>query len=118
MYYDEELRKFDVIYCDLGKNKGSIQSSKRYCIVVSNNRCCRHSPVITIVPCTTSQTKAKIPTHLPVEAKDGLKEPSIILGEQILTINKVDIQKKCGHISDKDVQEGINNILRIQLSLN
>ena len=118
MYYNEELRKFDVIYCDLGNNKGSIQSSRRYCIVVSNNRCCKHSPVITVVPCTTSQTKAKIPTHLPVEAKDGLKEPSIILGEQILTINKMDIQKKCGHISDKDVQEGINNILRIQLSLN
>lgn len=118
MYYGEELKKYDVIYADLGLNKGSIQSSKRYCIVVSNDRCCKYSPVITIIPCTTSETKARIPTHLPLEAKDGLKKPSIALGEQILTINKIDIQRKCGHISDKNIQEGINNILRIQLSLN
>lgn len=120
MYYNEELKKFDVIYCSLGKpsvDKGSIQCGSRYCIVISNDRCCRYSPVIQVVPCTTSKVKTKIPTHMEIGALYGLKEPSLILNEQILSINKVSIQRKCGHISDKEIQNEINEKLKIQLAL-
>ena len=120
MYFNEELRKFDVIYCDLGKpniEKGSIQCGVRYCIVVSNDRCCKHSGVIQVVPCTTAKFKSKIPTHMEIDALYGLKEPSLILNEQIISITKASIRRKYGHIDDKAIQDKINEKLRIQLSL-
>lgn len=122
MYMGDELRKFDIVYCNLGKpsiDKGSIQCNSRFCIVVSNDKCCRYSPILQIVPLTKSRDKdkAKIPTHMEIEPLYGLKEKSIILNEQILTVNKISIQKKCGHISDQKIQEEINNKLRIQLAL-
>lgn len=118
MYYGEEIKKYDIVHCNLGFNKGSIQSNSRYCVVVSNNKANKYSPVIQIIPFTTSETKAKLPTHIYIDKPlYGLKKPSTLLGEQILSLNKIDITKKVGNITDKDLQNKIDDILRIQLAL-
>ena len=52
-----------------------------------------------------------------IDAIYGLKEPSLILNEQIISITKASIKRKCGYIDDKIIQDKINEKLKIQLNL-
>ena len=72
---------------NLGDNKGSVQGGIRPVIVISNNVCNTHSPVIHIVP-ITSRTKNKLPTHVTIDASTGLKTESTALTEQSTLISK------------------------------
>ena len=81
-------RRGDIYIARLEKDtEGSLQSGKRPVLVVSNDKANEHSPVITVVPITSQMSKRKLPTHVHIE-DCGLSKPSIILGEQILSINQ------------------------------
>ena len=55
MYYGEELKKYQIVYLDLGQKKlnSSIQVGKRYAIIVSNDKANKYSPVVTAIPLTS-----------------------------------------------------------------
>lgn len=95
--------------------KGSLQSGIRPVVVVSNNNANRFSPVITIIP-MTSATKKKIPTHITVE-DCGLEMKSIILAEQIMSINKTSLGKKIGSLKKTIYEAQLKKALQTQLGI-
>lgn len=78
----------DIYMADLPDDRGgSLQSGSRPVVIISNDLANAYSPVITILPMTSKTEKKKLPTHVVI--KDcGLKKCSIVLAEQIMSINK------------------------------
>ena len=88
-YYRGEL-----YYADLGKGIGSEQEGYRPVVIVQNNMGNKYSPTVIVAPVTTNhEAKAKLPTHCFIGAESGLDAPSVILLEQLRTIDK----KRLGH---------------------
>ena len=105
------LKRGDVVYIELD-NKGNIQTGYRPCVIVSNNKCNRFSPVVLVVPLTSS-CKSVLPTHVPIR----LVEQSTALCEQVIPINTTDIGKKIHSVSSEEMAR-IDNALKISLDLN
>lgn len=112
-----EIQKGDILVVMLNPAVGSEQSGTRPVVVIQNNIGNKYSPT-TIIATITSQDKADLPTH--VEIKDykscGLDKPSIILLEQICTIDKSRILKKLNRV-DEETMKKINKALRISLDI-
>jgi len=107
----------DVFYADLPAIPGSqVQQGVRPVLVVSNNINNKFSPVVTVVPITSSRTKSRIPTHVSV-CGHGLSRPSIILAEQIISLDKGRLLKKIGSISDEELKKEIRSALMVQLNI-
>lgn len=106
----------DIYYANLsGKYNSRVQQGLRPVLIVSNNKANYYSPVITVIPLTTSETKKKLPTHVSIIGY-GLKEKSIALVEQITCIDKVDlIEKVCSLARTSKIGE-INRAIGIQLA--
>lgn len=91
------ITRGEVYYIDLSQTVGSEQSGLRPCLVISNDVNNKHSPCVTVIPFTSSTTKANIPTHISVSANEcGLRQSSIALCEQIRTIDKRRIKNRVG----------------------
>lgn len=114
------IKKGDIFYADLGcysEQKGSIQCGVRPCIICGNNFQNRYSEVILISPITSSTKKKNIPTHLKIRASEcNLTSDSIVLFEQIQTIQKSQLLGKVGSVSD-NMLEKVNNKLMIALGI-
>lgn len=107
----------DIFMADLPiDTEGSLQSGIRPVVIVSNNLANRHSPVITILPMTSQMSKKKLPTHITIE-DCGLKIKSIVLAEQIMSINKKSLIRKMGSITETVYEPKIKRAIEIQLSL-
>ena len=124
------IKRTDIIWVDFGNQrlKGSIQSGLRPAVVVSNNVGNRHSGILevatildnmdeylSVIP-LTSKEKRSMPTHLWIEGF-GLKGRSLILGEQITTISKMQVKNIVGRITDDEIIDKINKIIQISLGL-
>ena len=117
MYYGEELKKYQIVYLDLGQKKlnSSIQVGKRYAIIVSNDKANKYSTILEVIP-FTSQQKRLLPTHLDV-AGFGLTKQSTLLAEQVTTISKMRVIRKVGKITDEDIIKEINKKIIVSLGL-
>ena len=99
----------DMYYADLGRGIGSEQEGYRPVVIIQNNVGNKHSPTVIIAPITSRvHTKAKLPTHTLIKDFDGLDKNSIILFEQIRTIDKQRLREYLGtldrrfiHCADK-----------------
>ena len=103
---NKTYKRGEMYYTDLGKGVGSEQEGYRPVIIIQNDVGNRHSPTV-IVASITSRTsgKAKLPTHYYIEAESGLKEPSVVLLEQIRTIDKQRLIKYLGKLSDTAMEQ-------------
>jgi len=116
-----ELSRGMIVLADLGRHiNDSIQGGVRPVVVVSNNRCNRHSSVITVVPLSSRiYSKKNMPTHVFVNANEneGLDRHSIALCEQvtILPVNKI-IDVRYGRLND-DVMDEITEAVQIQIGV-
>ena len=80
----------DLYYADLGYGIGSEQKGNRPVVIIQNNVGNKHSPTVIIAAITSkANVKAKLPTHYYLDAGNGLAMPSIVLLEQIRTIDTV-----------------------------
>lgn len=104
-----DVRRGDIIYCDLGLRNGSVQSGIRPCVVVSNDINNIYSTVYIVVP-LTSQRKKDLPTH--VEIADN----SYALCEQVTTVSEQQILRKKGYVNIV-VQNKIDDALRVAMDL-
>lgn len=93
---ENTIRRGDIYTVNLGEGFGSIQGGLRPCIVISNNIGNHYAPVVMIAPLTT-RTKHGIPTHVSISAELGLPYNSTILYEQVMTINKTQLESRVGH---------------------
>lgn len=111
------IRKGDIYYADLSPVVGSEQGGVRPVLVVQNDIGNRYSPTIIIAAITSQINKAKLPTHVEIKGDDyGLSKDSVLLLEQIRTIDKRRLGEKIGHVED-DIIERVDDALRISLGL-
>ncbi len=105
--------KWGGIYlCNLGASKGSVQSGIRPVLVIQNNIGNEHSPTIVVATITSALKKLNQPTHILLDTSCGLKEISMVMLEQVRTVDKTcELIEYIGIIEDKatifKIQQGI-----------
>ena len=111
------IKRGDIYYADLSPVIGSEQGGLRPVLIVQNDVGNKYSPTVIAAAITSKISKAKLPTHIDVPGEDtGLAKDSIILLEQIRTIDKKRLKEKMGHLED-EVMEKVNNAITISLGL-
>ena len=97
---------------------GSEQGGQRPVLIVQNNVGNRYSPTVIALPVTSRMSKSRLPTHVEVQAGQcGLTKPSIILAEQVRTLDKQRLCEKLG-CADASVMAQVDKALHMSLQLN
>jgi len=111
------IRRGDIYYADLRPVVGSEQGGVRPVLIIQNDVGNKHSPTVICAAITSKMNKAKLPTHVELSSKDcDMVKDSVILLEQLRTIDKQRLREKICHI-EGDLQEKVNAALRISLEL-
>ncbi len=111
------MRRGDIYYADLRPVVGSEQGGIRPVLIVQNDVGNRHSPTIICAAITSKMNKAKLPTHIELSAgKYDMVKDSVILLEQLRTIDKQRLKDKVCHLDD-DIMQKVNKSLMISLEL-
>ena len=111
------IKRGDIYYADLSPVVGSEQGGLRPVLVIQNDVGNKYSPTVIVSAITSKMSKAKLPTHIDVFANQvGLSKDSVILLEQIRTIDKVRLKEKMGHLDDSIMLE-VNSALSISFGL-
>ena len=117
MNKDWAYRRGDIYYADLNPVCGSEQGGLRPVVVIQNNIGNKHAPTLIVAMVTTKTTKkANLPTNYLIRNNDAFAEPSIVLLEQIRTIDKKRIKSYLGKTTEKELL-GIDKALVRSLSL-
>lgn len=111
------IRRGDIFYADLSPVVGSEQGGLRPVLIVQNDVGNKYSPTVIAAAITSKMSKAKLPTHIDVTAKDvGLLKDSVILLEQIRTIDKVRLKERMGHLDDSTMTQ-VNSAISVSFGL-
>lgn len=111
------VKRGDIFYADLSPVIGSEQGGVRPVLVIQNDIGNKYSPTIIIAAITSQINKARLPTHIEINAPDfGLPKDSVVLLEQIRTIDKKRLREKIGRF-DEDMMKAVDDALRISLGL-
>lgn len=111
-------RRGDIYMADLSNSLGSEQGGIRPVVVIQNNTGNFHSPTLIVAMVTTKiKKKTKQPTHYLLKDNPALTHSSVVLLEQVRTIDKQRIERYLGKATQKEMY-GINKALRISLALN
>ena len=111
------IKRGDIYYADLSPVVGSEQGGLRPVLIVQNDVGNKYSPTVIAAAITSKMSKAKLPTHIDVSASQvGLLKDSVILLEQIRTIDKVRLKEKMGHL-DEVTMSGVNYALFVSFGL-
>ena len=112
------IKRGDIYYADLSPVIGSEQGGVRPVLIVQNDVGNRYSPTVIAAAITSQQSKAKLPTHIPIEAQEcGLSRDSVVLLEQIRTIDKQRLKERMGAV-DEDSMSKVDNAISISFGLN
>ena len=112
------VKRGDMFYADLSPVIGSEQGGIRPVLIIQNDVGNKHSPTVIAAAITSQVGKAKLPTHIEIEpSQSGLKAESVVLTEQIRTIDKSRLREKIGHIDDEKIISRINNALGVSFGL-
>ena len=104
-------------YADLRPVVGSEQGGVRPVLVIQNDTGNRHSPTVIVAAITSKMNKAKLPTHVELNARQcDMVRDSVILLEQLRTIDKQRLREKICHI-DGEMQDRVDEALRVSLEL-
>ena len=100
------IKRGDIFYADLSPVVGSEQGGVRPVLIVQNDVGNRYSPTVIAAAITSQHDKAKLPTHIEVPSTDsGLTRDSIVLLEQIRTIDKKRLKEKMGRLDGPSMAE-------------
>ena len=111
------IKRGDIFYADLRPVVGSEQGGVRPVLIIQNDTGNKHSPTVICAAITSKMNKAKLPTHVELDAeKYGIVKDSVILLEQVRTIDKSRLKEKVCHL-DRDVLKKIDRALIISFSL-
>jgi len=112
------IKRGDIYYADLSPVIGSEQGGLRPVLIVQNDVGNKYSPTVIAAAITSQQTKSNLPTHIKINATGcGLSKDSIVLLEQIRTIDKQRLKEKMGSL-DYNSMSGINRALSVSFGLN
>ena len=111
------VRRGDIYYADLSPVVGSEQGGMRPVLIVQNDTGNKHSPTVIAAAITSQTSKARLPTHIELEAKSyGLTRDSVILLEQIRTLDKRRLKERMGQL-DNILMTRVNNAIAVSFGL-
>lgn len=111
------IKRGEIYYADLSPVIGSEQGGVRPVLIVQNDVGNKHSPTVIAAAITSQKEKSKLPTHIGINATScGLSKDSIVLLEQIRTIDKKRLKERMGELDNSSMTQ-INNALSISFGL-
>ncbi len=111
------VKRGDIYYADLSPVVGSEQGGVRPVLIIQNDVGNKYSPTVIATAITSQINKAKMPTHIELDANEyGLSRDSVVLAEQIRTIDKRRLKEKIGHLDSK-LMNKVNEALEISFGL-
>ena len=111
------VKRGDIYYADLSPVIGSEQGGLRPVLIIQNDIGNRYSPTVIAAAITSRMSKTHLPTHIDIFAdKAGLSKDSVVLLEQIRTLDKKRLKEKMGHLDD-DVMSVVNSAIAVSFGL-
>ena len=111
------VKRGDIYYADLSPVVGSEQGGVRPVLIVQNDTGHRHSPTVIAAAITSQTGKARLPTHISVSPLScGLPKESVILLEQVRTLDKRRLREKMGRLDD-GVMRKVDSAIAVSLGL-
>ncbi len=111
------IKRGDIYYADLSPVVGSEQGGLRPVLIVQNDIGNRYSPTVIAAAITSKMSKTKLPTHIDISAASvGLSKDSVILLEQIRTLDKKRLKEKMGHL-DEETMTHVNSAIQVSFGL-
>lgn len=111
------IRRGDIYYADLSPVVGSEQGGLRPVLIIQNDIGNKYSPTVIAAAITSRMSKARLPTHIDIYAdRVGLSKDSVILLEQIRTLDKRRLKEKMGHLDDA-MMDHVNTAIAISFGL-
>jgi mRNA interferase MazF len=111
------VKRGDIYYANLSPVVGSEQGGHRPVLVIQNDVGNKYSPTVIVAAITSQISKAKLPTHVEISAKQfNLDKDSVILLEQLRTIDKRRLKEKITHLSE-EIMTKVDEAIRISLGL-
>ena len=114
---DRKIRRGDMFYADLTPSVGSEQDGTRPILIIQNDTGNKHSQTV-IATIITSRvvSKAKLPTHCPIKAQQGLGRDSLVMLEQIRTIDKARLKEYIGALNSESMSR-VDKALAVSVGL-
>lgn len=114
---DKTYLRGEIYYADLGHGVGSEQEGRRPVVILQNDVGNRYSPTVIVAAVTTKNVrKRKLPVHAYIGTKEGMREPSVVLLEQLRTIDKTRLEERIGKLLPKQMK-ALNNALAVSVGL-
>lgn len=111
------IKRGDIYYADLSPVVGSEQGGLRPVLIVQNDVGNRYSPTVIAAAITSRMGKTRLPTHIDIYAKEvGLAKDSVVLLEQIRTLDKRRLREKMGHL-EENVMQRVNTAISVSFGL-
>jgi len=111
------VKRGDIYFADLSPVVGSEQGGMRPVLIVQNDTGNRHSPTVIAAAITSQTGKARLPTHIELSARGcGLSRDSVILLEQIRTIDKSRLKERMGRL-DEATMQAVDNAITVSFGL-
>lgn len=110
------IMRGDIFYADLGNVVGSEQGGIRPVLIVQNDKANQYSPTFVILPITSAK-KRKMPVHIRIPQSNGLPKESIVLAEQIRTIDHSRLLEYIGSL-DEQCMKNVDDAIKISLGVN
>lgn len=110
------VKRGDIYLADLSPVVGSEQGGLRPVVIIQNDIGNRFSPTVIVAAVTSQIQKAKLPTHVEISKDSGVKKDSVILGEQLRTIDKKRLTEKTGHLNEY-IMEKVDYAIQISVGL-
>ena len=115
---DTNVRRGDIFYADLSPVVGSEQGGTRPVLIIQNDMGNRHSPTVIAAAIPSQTGKARLPTHISLSGRSvGLSKDSIVLLEQVRTIDKRRLREHMGHVDDALMNQ-VDNAIAVSFGLN
>ena len=111
------IKRGDIYYADLSPVVGSEQGGLRPVLIIQNDIGNRYSPTVIAAAITSRMGKTKLPTHIDIYAeRAGLQKDSVILLEQIRTLDKRRLKERMGHLDDESMK-AVDNAIAVSVGL-
>ena len=111
------IKRGDIFFADLSPVVGSEQGGLRPVLVIQNDVGNKYSPTVIVAAITSQVNKTKLPTHVEIGMLgNGLSRNSVVLMEQLRTIDKVRLKEKIGHIDEPAIQR-VQDALTVSLGI-
>ena len=109
---ENQIKRGEIYYYDFGECPGSVQSGRRPVLILESEEANRKSPTVIAAAITSVMKKQYLPSHVVLPLEVGLKNESMVLLEQIRTINKSDLEEKVGFLDDEKTWRYINRSIK------